>query len=347
MNGLDIMDSIGNIDPKFIESAENSKIKKERKTKRISTKTWGLLAASICLVALVGVIYIISRNKPEPPTSNTSQTALNDVDSGPANNKGVYIPAAQMPNISEDAMSSMIGLVVYRGKIYTESEFYDLVYRGNTYKENEYYDPEGALKLEPLLDEYLGKATGKINEWSDKKDYETDFASTLGGSVYSVDGYSTDFRICIKNEYTDDDGTKHLSIAFMDRLNGIILTTGKDLFEDRLKISGNIESITWQSHNDWNYTIKNYHELDMTSKQWTEFMNAVDAAEFEYLWSENNPSTIYNVEEQLHLILNMKDGTRVSLRLIAGGYVGYEPLGWYFVKIPEDTFNALYSMCTE
>ena len=26
MNGLDIMDSIGNIDPKFIESAENSKI---------------------------------------------------------------------------------------------------------------------------------------------------------------------------------------------------------------------------------------------------------------------------------------------------------------------------------
>ena len=27
MNGLDIMDSIGNIDPKFIESAENSKIK--------------------------------------------------------------------------------------------------------------------------------------------------------------------------------------------------------------------------------------------------------------------------------------------------------------------------------
>lgn len=346
MNGLDIMDSIGNIDPKFIESAENSKIKKERKTKRISTKTWGLLAASICLVALVGVIYIISRNTPEPPTPNTSQFANNDVDVSTA--KGVYIPAAQMPaGLSGDAAADMIGLVVYRGKIYTESEFYDLVYRGNTYKENEYYDLEGTLKLEPLLDEYLGKATGKIDEWSDKKEYETDFASTLGGSVYSVDGYSTDFRICIKNEYTDDDGTKHLSITFMDRLNGITLTTGKDLFEDRLQISGNIESIAWQSHNDWNYAIKNYHELDMNSKQWTEFMNAVDAAEFEYLWSENNPSSIYNIEKQLHLILNMKDGTQVPLRLIAGGYVGYEPLGWYFVKVPEDTFNALYSMCTE
>ena len=331
MNGLDIMDSIGNIDPKFIDSAENSIINKERKTKRISTKTWGLLAASICLVLLVGAIYIINRNTPEPPTPNTSQFANNDVDVSTA--KGVYIPAAQMPaGLSGDASADMIGLVVYKGSIYIESE---------------YYDHTEAIKIEPLLDEYLGQANGKIDEWSEKNEYETEFASTIGGYVYSVRGYSTDFRICIKNEYPGDDGNKRISISFMDRLNDITLTAGKDLFEDRLQISGNIESITWQSHDDWNYEIKNYHELDMTSNRWTEFMNAVDAAEFEYLWNEDSPSTIYSVEEQLHLILNMKDGTQVQLRLIAGGYVGYQPLGWYFVKIPEDIFNALYSMCTE
>lgn len=331
MNGLDIMDSIGNIDPKFIDSAENSIINKERKTKRISTKTWGLLAASICLVLLVGAIYIISRNTPEPPTPNTSQSANNDVDVSTA--KGVYIPAAQMPkDLSDEAMADMIGLVVYKGSIYIESE---------------YYDHAEAIKIEPLLDEYLGQANGKIDEWSEKNEYETEFASTIGGSVYSVRGYNTDFRICIKNEYPGDDGNKRISISFMDRLNDITLTAGKDLFEDRLQISGNIESITWQSHDDWNYEIKNYHELDMTSNRWTEFMNAVDAAEFEYLWNEDSPSTIYSVEGQLHLILNMKDGTQVQLRLIAGGYVGYQPLGWYFVKIPEDIFDALYSMCTE
>lgn len=331
MNGLDIMDSIGNIDPKFIESAENSKIKKERKTKRISTKTWGLLAASICLVALVGVIYIISRNTPEPPTPNTSQFANNDVDVSTA--KGVYIPAAQMPaGLSGDAAADMIGLVVYKGSIYIESE---------------YYDHTEAIKIEPLLGEYLGQANGKIDEWSEKNEYETEFASTIGGEVYSVRGYSTDFRICIKNEYPGDDGNKRISISFMDRLNDITLTAGKDLFEDRLQISGNVESVTWQSHNDWFNDIQNYHELDMTSNRWTEFMNAVDAAEFEYLWNEDSPSTIYSVEGQLHLILNMKDGTQVQLRLIAGGYVGYQPLGWYFVKIPEDIFDALYSMCTE
>ena len=331
MNGLDIMDAIGNIDSKFIEKAENSEIKKESKIKRISTKTWGFLAASICLVLLVGAIYIISRNTPELPTPNTSQFANNDVDVSTA--KGVYIPAAQMPaGLSGDASADMIGLVVYKGSIYIESE---------------YYDHAEAIKIEPLLGEYLGQANGKIDEWSEKNEYETEFASTIGGDVYSVRGYSTDFRICIKNEYPGDDGNKRISISFMDRLNDITLTTGKDLFEDRLQISGNIESITWQSHDDWNYGIKNYHELDMTSNRWTEFMNAVDAAEFEYLWNEDSPSTIYSVEEQLHLILNMKDGTQVQLRLIAGGYVGYQPLGWYFVKIPEDIFDALYSMCTE
>ncbi|MBR4780535.1 MAG: hypothetical protein IK014_04155 [Lachnospiraceae bacterium] len=323
MNGLDIMDAIGNIDPKYIEKAENSEIKKESKIKRISTKTWGLLAASICLVLLVGAIYIISRN--------TSQAVKHDVEPGTA--KGVYIPAAQIPkDLSDEAMADMIGLVVYKGSIYIESE---------------YYDHAEAIKIEPLLGEYLGQANGKIDEWSEKNEYETEFASTIGGDVYSVRGYSTDFRICIKNEYPGDDGNKRISISFMDRLNDITLTTGKDLFEDRLQISGNIENITWQSHDDWNYEIKNYHELDMTSNRWTEFMNAVDAAEFEYLWNEDSPSTIYSVEGQLHLILNMKDGTQVQLRLIAGGYVGYQPLGWYFVKIPEDIFNALYSMCTE
>ena len=331
MNGIYIMDAIGNIDPKFIENAENSEINNERKTKKTNTKTWGFLAASICLAVLVSTIYIISRNTPEPSTSNTSQTALHDMEPGPA--KGVYIPAAQMPTgISEDAMADMIGLVVYQGNIYIASE---------------YYDKEDALKIEPLLDEYLGNANFMIDEWSDKKTYETEFASTLGGAVYAVRGYDTDFRLCIKNEYPDDDGNKRISITLMDRLNGITLTTGKDLFEDRLQISGNIESITWQDHDDWNYEIKNYHELDMTSNQWTDFMKAVDAAEFEYLWSENNPSSIYSVDEQLHLILNMKDGTKVPLRLIAGGYVGYQPLGWYFVKIPEDTFNALFSLCTK
>ena len=38
----------------------------------------------------------------------------------------------------------------------------------------------------------------------------------------------------------------------------------------------------------------------------------------------------------------MKDKTRVELRLFEGGYVGYQALGWYFVKMPGDIFDKIY-----
>ena len=38
----------------------------------------------------------------------------------------------------------------------------------------------------------------------------------------------------------------------------------------------------------------------------------------------------------------MKDNTRIELRLFEGGYVGYQDLGWYFVKMPGEIFNRLY-----
>lgn len=28
-----------------------------------------------------------------------------------------------------------------------------------------------------------------------------------------------------------------------------------------------------------------------------------------------------------------------------GGYVGYGPLGWYFVQIPGDAFDAVFIAC--
>ena len=41
----------------------------------------------------------------------------------------------------------------------------------------------------------------------------------------------------------------------------------------------------------------------------------------------------------------MKDGTTLRLRLIEGGYVGYNSLNWYLVKIPENIFNTVYDSC--
>ena len=41
----------------------------------------------------------------------------------------------------------------------------------------------------------------------------------------------------------------------------------------------------------------------------------------------------------------LTDGTVIPLRLIEGGYVGYGALGWYFVRIPGEVFDAVYDAC--
>lgn len=48
---------------------------------------------------------------------------------------------------------------------------------------------------------------------------------------------------------------------------------------------------------------------------------------------------------QGHLFCALSDGTTVELRLIEGGYVGYQELGWYFVKMPGDVFDAVLAAC--
>ena len=54
---------------------------------------------------------------------------------------------------------------------------------------------------------------------------------------------------------------------------------------------------------------------------------------------------IYDSAVQGHLFCALSDGTTVELRLIEGGYVGYQELGWYFVKMPGDVFDAVLAAC--
>ena len=60
----------------------------------------------------------------------------------------------------------------------------------------------------------------------------------------------------------------------------------------------------------------------------------MDRGIFTVFWNPDiiNGSSIYDTEKQVHLILEMKDGTTLRLRLIEGGYVGY-------------IFNTVYDSC--
>lgn len=89
----------------------------------------------------------------------------------------VTIPKIELTNNS-NAEADMIGLVVYKGNIYTQM--------GTS------ITPEIA---ESLLGDKLGRTKGNIDEWSTQTDY-TELASSIGVTdIYLVKGYDSDFRI--------------------------------------------------------------------------------------------------------------------------------------------------------
>ena len=76
-------------------------------------------------------------------------------------------------------------------------------------------------------------------------------------------------------------------------------------------------------------------------------MDMVDTCKFVNTWDpDTKSSSIYRTDNQIHLYIQLDDGLKVHMRLIEGGYVGYQSLGWYFVKIPEDIFNKVFEACS-
>lgn len=352
MKDYELLDAVGGIDEKYIAGAM-------REHKQKSWIRWGALAACICLVAVAAFAGGFF-NKPVPvaeldydagsavqpltepvQSDNHEVSASNSPTSAGSEAEGyadakIKIPAIKLPE-SNDGIADMIGCVVYKGNIYTQSGY-------------SYYGDD-AWRMDSIVGEYLGHAKGTIDEWSSQDEYSKEFASTYDGEIYAVKGYDTSFRICMRNEYTDDDGKTHLWIEVMDRLNGIGVTYGKDLYEDRLHLKGRIVSVEWQDHDDWNYARGNIQMANIEPSVLESFIDALCEAEFmDTLSSEGSSSvgSIYNTQKRLHLILTLDDGMIVSLQMLDEGYVAYTPPygGWNCVeKIPDDIFNAVYNAC--
>jgi len=252
---------------------------------------------------------------------------------GPEETYAVQIPAVQLPeSVPSDVQMDMIGLVVYRGGIYTQAEDYS-------------GDEAAYEQFRALIGEKLGTAKGNIDCWSQQSDYATEFASTYTGTVCAVEGYDTDFRLCVTQSYQDETGEQRYWTVFLERLNGIGLSTGEDLFGRRLRLQGRITEIRVQSHADWDNARGNLREPEgVTEAQWDAFLDALYAAPFEDV-HDADASFYREHPAQGHLILTLEDGTTVRLRLFEGGYVGYEPLGWYFVKMPEEAFGPVFDAC--
>ena len=317
---------------KRIEEETEARRKKKRAMTKVLTPVMGL-----CLVAILGVgIWqsdilgqpdaVLSGDVPSQSESSDGDTLEDMSLSSPE--YAVYTDPVNLPENTSGVAVDMIGCLVYKGKVYTQSaDFYR-------------YDSEIAQQL---VGEYVGEAKGILDclDYGDsQEDWATEFASTYSGPVYKVNGYSEDFRLCI---YVNTEQEQWLQI--LDNYDGIGLNTGADLFEKRLHIPGHVERITYQTHDDWEKQNSEKPLTGVPEEVMNEFFRELCSSPFVRIDPESDPGFYESAETQGHLYLHMKDGTVVELRLIDGGYVGCESLGWIFVKMPGQRFDAVLAAC--
>ncbi|WP_342429675.1 hypothetical protein [Neobacillus sp. FSL H8-0543] len=230
---------------------------------------------------------------------------------------GIQIPALILPK--DTSAMSMIGLIVFNGKIYTQTATE--------------IDEERA---KDLLGEKLGTTKSTIDEWSTQDAYAVEFASTVGElDVYTVRGYSKDYRIIT---YSEQDGHSEI----FEALNGITVYSGQDIFE-KLHLSGNIVHAQYRYFSDWDNSVENYYPIK-DKELLNSFIEALnETVPHPYERVEAELGDFRNDENYRELSLHLKDGTKVNLVVLKDGYIRYGYLDVYF-KMENETFSKIWQL---
>lgn len=264
-----------------------------------------------------------ANRKGEPPEAEPAEPEAEETA------EAVTIPPIALPEPEPGVSYDMIGVIVYHGGIYTQAA---------------YYDGHRAEALSGLVGEQLGTALGTLDEWSTQDEYAVECASNMNGPFYAVAGYDPGFRICMTGSYEEEDGSETPYLWTFERLNGITLTDGASLFE-RLHLRDRAVSAEVLSHADWNEGNQSARQLlEVPEETWDAFLAALYESSVQAIDYESAPD-FYQNPRQGHLYVALEDGTEVELRLLDGGWVCYQPLGWYAVQMPGTAFDALLKAC--
>ena len=304
-----ILDSMGRIDDDLIEEVDA--LRQLRRKSRARSRRIGWAAACLCLIA--GGVFLWTRH-----VNNGGVISCGIGEAGNSgivvSEDGVTIPKTNV-SLSANEAADMIAFFIYQGNCYVQYEWID--------------DAD-------FVGEYLGTATGLIDEWTPKDGY-TELAGSVRGPFYAVKGIDPGFMLCKKDE------TGAVSTYICD--NGITLRTGSDLYEDRLHLSEQIAAVEAETRDSWYNSRNEVFRLDAGDEAVKAFITELDRAEF-IPWEdvpakEGLTSALIYDTETYHLYFRLENGMTVHLRLYENGYVRFQGLLSVCVQLPEESFGAL------
>ena len=318
MNSLKISRAMSNIDDDLIERASRTATARRIQPAPLLRI---LLPAAACLVVVLG--FFLWPDSQKLPADEPVGESF-----------GVMLPIIELPDDADTGAYSMIGFFIYQERFYTHSSSFL------------YGDAEFAISN--LVGERIGYAKGNIDEWSKQDEYAVEFAGSIKGDVYTVKGHDPRYRLCVVN------GFDMPSVVIYEWFSGYKVSSGHDLYpfyslldiKNGEVLSENWSNVQFQTHDDWDNGLPKKHDFTgIRDEEITAFFYDVYFGEFEYVFESVSEDFYYSGLQQAHLFVRMNDGIILELRLFEGGYVGYQPLGWFFVKIPGESFDRIFDAC--
>lgn len=309
---MDIFKAVGNISGELID--ESAAPRRPRRG-----RTAASIAALAACAALALALWQPWDGSPAEAQPGTTPAGLDTPGNGvfvPASPyAGVYIPPEPMPAAGEAGMASdMIGFFIYGGRMYTQTTIY----------------ADSSLRGERLC-----TVTGDIDEWSGADEY-VELASSIPGDVYAVNGYDPEFRLCMSH-----DG----GIELYDCLSGITLTTGADLYSERLRLDNAVSAYCIPDA-AWEQGVDARRELSLSELE--PFLATLMVSDMQYWGRDSENGDIFGHGfAEAHLYLELADGSVVPLRLFENGCVMYDgSAARVCAYMPGAIFDAVFEACT-
>ncbi|MGB4658572.1 MAG: immunoglobulin-like domain-containing protein [Mobilitalea sp.] len=330
MNKKDYKDSIDklSISPDFNEKTARimQETRNSRQKNHFAAKRMILSFASLAIIVSAAT-FALNHDRLFPVKDSTiGNTGDSSVLSVATEAGGITVPVTELPSSSSaGTKADMIGLFVYQGRVYLQSNTSFIT------DDNYEVDENDMLKVRG---DYLGRTIGTINEWSKQDAYATEFASTIGeNDVYTVKGYDSNHRLMVYSEYEDG-----FSCGIYDSFGGQVLNSGADYF-DVLKLQDHIVSYQWESYNSWNNGIGNRTEaeIDDNFNQFIEGLyTSVPQGDMTSMFTEN-----VDYDSQKFIYVKTDNNLITCLRLFKGGYVYAPEVG--FFQVEQSVFDAFWN----
>lgn len=258
---------------------------------------------NISMLFATGIIIIIgvsllgySQNKSLKPQDGTifAQTG-----------EGVYIEQLQLGSRSSFRKTDAIPIFVYRGRVYVRNE----------------WSPLRVEVAKQLLGEKVGTTENSLSDWTNSSNSSDSLPSNMGvSSIYKMSGYDSRFRLMTIDEKAQ--------IGWMyECLNNVYITDGACLFGE-LGLRENIESVTYQTLEEWNSSSDVFHVVDLEDEFWSLVDSLYKAKLVDY--GRDTTPNLYEKERRVYYI-TMKDQTVNEIIVFNDGYVAYRGLGAYYV----------------